>query len=455
MAQILECIVGLQAGDEGKGRVVDDAVIRAQQQDDGKRVVTVRFQGGDNAGHSLYVPMPDGSLQKFVTHAAPSGLVSNADVAIGPNVAFDPLLFLKELKSAEELFNYNGRIMISERTGVKFDYHRKIDAWQESKRIDKIGTTKSGIGPFYVDNARRNTRITMADYVSDKFPDKLRNVLEFKKYELNHAHVLALNYMDDCFDELLEIHEPLRKQFKNYLERLEYRLADYLSDGNHIIIEGAQGKMIDVDMGTIPDTTSSHLLAPHAFPSLGLPRGQFKIVGVEKIYGTRVGSGKMVTDSEELESVISASGEWGATTGRRRRAGWPDWVNIKHGVILNDCDSIYLTRADCVQDVELKVCVGYHYNDKNVNEVPLNLNGVAPIFQDKTYNWKLWEGDRDLSDPELVDTLLKQRRMDYVEGGFESLPQPLQEFVIDHDKAVGVKTEAICIGPGRGEMIYR
>jgi len=473
MKPIREIIVDLQGGDGGKGRDADDAVKRALDRNDGKRVLTAVWQGGDNAGHTVYIPMMDGSLQKFVTHAAPIGIASNVDIAIGPDVAFTPESFLKEVNQAVNLFGYSGRILISGRAGICFDYHRKLDGWQESLRSHKIGTTKSGIGPFYMDNARRDTRITFNDYVSDRFPDKLKSVLNLKKLELTHAGILApktlrdsvapldvdmqraISLSSDYLEELIATHEPIRKELRQFNELLEYRMQEYLHNGNHIIAEGRQGKILHPSQGTIPDTTSSYLSGPDGLASLCLPRREFTIVGIEKVYPTRVGTGIIVTDTNDLVGIAELAGEKGATTGRVRRAGYPDWVNIKHACMLNDVDEIHMTRSDCVQDVELKVCTEYDVDGERTAEFPIRLDDVKPIYQDKTYQWRLWEGERNLADAARVHEALKETRKRYVEGGFESLPKPLQEFVLDHDKFVGVTTKAIYMGGGRGDVVYR
>ena len=259
-------------------------------------------------------------------------------------------------------------------------------------------------------------------------------------------------------DELIAVHDPIRRELKDFKERLEYRLAEYLVNGNHIIIESSQGSELDVNMGTIPDQTSSHLLAPYAFPSLGLPRRRFKIYGVEKIYPTRVGNGEMPTLMEEEveEKLVKNAGEFGATTGRKRRSGYPDWVAIKRAAMINDCDGIYLTRADCIQDLNLKVGTGYYINGQFTAEVPLNLAEIEKVlYQDKTYKWKLWDGQRDLSNASKVDEDLKLIRQQYVEGGFESLPLELREYIADHDKFVGCETIGVSIGPTSGETVRK
>lgn len=452
---VREAYVGLQWGDEGKGKIVDERVAYAQSFEDGKRVVVIRYQGGANAGHSVYVrDARSGELKKFVTHAAPSGLTSNADIAIGPHVAFNPMQFLKELDDARTTFGYSGRVLISERVGVLLDYHRKLDAFYETQTGKHVGSTKQGIGPFYSDNARRTTRITFGEYVSDCLELKLRSVISLKERELKEAGIWSSSYVD----ELLAQHAPAREALRLYTERLEYRLRDYLSSGDHIIIEGAQGTGLDVDMGTIPDQTSSHLLAPHAFPILGLPRRAFSIYGVEKIYPTRVGEGVLPTLAEDEfgTSIVKNAGEFGATTGRQRRAGYPDWVFARRSAFINDCDGVYLMRADNVQDWDLKVCTSYRLPDGcSSDEVPMSLEGVQAEYNLKSYRWHLWDGPSDLSRPEEVDSVLRLLRGRYVSGGYECLPEGLRHFIHDHDCHVGVPTVGISIGPSRGETVMR
>ena len=453
MTQVLEAYVGLQWGDEGKGKIVDERVVYAQSLGDGKKVVVVRYQGGANAGHSVYVRTSSGELRKFVTHSAPSGLTSNADIAIGPHVAFNPLKFVAEVDEARRVFGYSGRILISERVGVLMDYHQKIDAWREGQQDGQgIGSTKQGIGPFYEDNARRTTRITFSEYLSNDFPHKLKRVLELKKRELEEVDALYDNYTEWLVAE----HEQARKALHPFAERLEYRLTEYLEEGNHIIIEGAQGTGLDVDMGTIPEQTASHLLAPHAFPTIGLPRSVFTIYGVEKIYPTRVGKGHFPTLACDAfgDYVTENAGEFGATTGRKRRAGYPDWVFVYRAARINDCDEIYIMRADNVQDQDLKVCIAYQLPDGTLStEVPLILEGVQPVYSPRTYRWHLFDGPSNLSKPETVDEQLKSLRKKYVDAGFSSLPGDLQQFVRDHEHFVGIPVAGISIGPSRGETV--
>jgi adenylosuccinate synthase len=451
MPQVFEVYVGGYWGDEGKGKLVGEAAARAAQF--GGRVIIVRFQGGSNAGHTQYVHRGD-EILKMVTHSASSGLTGGYDIGIAAQSAFNPTQFLAELHEGIARFGYKGRVMISERTGVLLDYHMKLDAWLESIGEKKIGTTKSGMGPFYMDKANRRTEITMAQYVSDDFPKRLEEVLKLKDLELSAAGILKPGYLD----ELVAQHEQARKELAPFVERLEYRLREYLDNGDHIIVEGGQGSLLDVDMGTKPDITPSHLLADHAFPAIGLPRTRSKVYVVEKAYPTRVGEGIMPT-LDKLgfgNHVDTHADEFGATTGRKRRAGYPDWVAAKRSaVLLNSCDGIFITRFDVIQDIPIKVCVAYEYGGKVVAEMPLDLSGVNPVYSDKVYQWHLWDGPKDLSKPMEVDSQLRKIRADIVNAGWHALDKGALEYASDHDKYFGVPIVGISIGPSQGETVLR
>jgi len=453
--QVLEAFVGLQWGDEGKGKIIGGRIEHINSLNDNKRTVVIRYQGADNAGHSSFVRDSTGNLIKFVTHAAPSGLPYNKDVAIAAHVALNPISFINEVNEARKLFNFNARILISERTSMIFDYHRKLDAWRENSNDsgNKVGSTKRGVGPVYEDRARRTTSINFEDYISNEFPDILRKVINRKKPELELAGIIIGR--NNYFEELLDIHEPIRKELAQYTERLEYRLRDYLNNGDHILIEGAQGTGLDVDQGTIPYTTSSHLLSHSAFAATGLPRRKFKVYGVEKLYPTRVGSGIMPTfDFGDFGTKVGKNaGEIGASTGRKRDVGYPDLVFLKHSAMINDCDGIITTRVDNVQDMEIKVCTGYDYKGNLTDEVPLDLRNVKPVYDKKRFIWHLWEGPGDLSDPLKVDAALRQHRQKYVKEGFYSLPSNCKDYFAFKDNFVGVPTVGISIGPESGEII--
>lgn len=449
--QVLDAYIGLQWGDEGKGKVVDEVAAKAIDLGDGRgqRTIVVRAQGGPNSGHTIKTKDSEKKDVTTIQHSAPSGLPSGADVAIGPHTAFSPTHFAQELRDAERLFGYAGRVMISERAGVLFEYHSLLDKLREGDDSTSVGSTKNGIGPFYEDNSRRTTRVTVRDYISADFPDRLRRVMEMKRRELEPAFEFAGTSFDDCLARIVATHDPLRNELAQFVERLEYRLQDYLRNGDNIIIEGAQGSGLDVDMGTIPDTTSSHLLAPSFFPSLGLPRRAFRIIGVEKIYPTRVGKGEMPTlDKGYFGTTVQRDArEVGATTGRPRRVGWPDWVLVKYSAMVNDCDGIVLTRADDVQGHGLKVCVAYRHPDGSVNdEFPLDLKGVVPVYDERTFNWSLWG--------KIEDDEIRDARKHYVSDGGD-LPSSLLGFIARHDEYVRCPTVGVSIGGNRGETVYR
>ena len=442
-----KAFIGAQWGDEGKGKLVDESAEEAE----GRRVV-VRFQGGPNAGHTQFVRSQNGSLIEIVTHASPSGLAANVDIGIGPDVAFDPEQFAEELQEGKEKFDYSGRVLISERVGILLPHHRIIDGAREDRRNKQIGTTLKGIGPFYECNAQRKARLTFADYVSDRFSDKLNEIVKELQPELSAAGVNVSEYLE----ETLALHKPIAHELKPFSERLEYRLQEYLTEGN-INIEGGQGTELDVTFGTIPDVTSSHVIAPFAFASLGLPRDQFNVYLVEKLYPTRVGSGMMPTVAhDEFATVGEKSGEFGATTGRKRRVGYPDWVRLKRAALINDADGIYVTRADCVQGRKIKAAVGYHIGDGLTQEVPLRTEDIKSVrYTKERWQWNLWNGERDLADATAVDAALKERRAGYVNGGFESLPSGLKCYIRSKDAFVECPTVGVSIGPARGETVMR
>ena len=448
--QVLEVIVGLLWGDEAKAKVLKERAERAKRRNPGKRTVVARFNGCDNAGHTNMIINRIGRPVKFPAHMTTGGLVTNSDMAIGPDVGFNPISFLSELDLAKKSIDYEGRILISERAGVLFNYHREIDRMRE-KDGGGVGTTIKGNGPVYEDNARRTTRLTFADYLSARFPERLREVLELKKSELVEA---GLN-LDTLFESICAEHIESRERLKGTASQLEYELRNYLDRGDNILLEGAQGNGLDVSLGDLPNVTSSHVLAPHGLASLALPRERFKIIGIEKIYATRVGKGDMPTyATDDFADVGDQSGEVGVTSGRKRRVGYPDWVMAKRGVMLNDCDAVIITRADCVQDREIKTCIAYRVNGIVTTHVPMSLKGVEPVYSGSRYRWSLWPGERNLADPVAVDKALKQVREDYVRKGFEGLPGSVKEFRKAHDEFVGCKSIGISIGPASGETVY-
>lgn len=460
--------VGMVWGDEGKAKVLTDNI--AESLEAGRDVINPRFQGGANAGHTVYVRTESGIVE-FISHMAPIGVASNCKIAEGPDVAFNPIQFWKEVSDAKKLFGFNNDIYLSERTGVLFDYHKKIDKLHEAEagRVlgKKVGTTQSGIGPFYMDNARRTTRITLVDYVSPEFNSLLGKVMELKRQEIEAALALdnedlrkaGVRSVSDYHDWIVAQHEGVRRELRPFVCRLEYILRRAIESGKtDVHVEGGQGSMLDVNMGTTPDQTASHLLATDALASLGLPRRAVKIIGVAKVCPTRVGGGYMPTlaDDEFGAEMQKNSGEFGKTTGRARRVGYPDWVILRYAAMINDIDEIALTRIDNAQDRDIKVCIGYDTNGLGVSrEVPMKLQGIIPFYDMKSYRWHLFDAPADLSDPIKVDVELKSRRKAVIDAGFDNLPADLIEYVRNQDKYVGKPVTMLSIGPTQGEMLRR
>ncbi|HII71899.1 TPA: hypothetical protein HA265_04050 [Candidatus Woesearchaeota archaeon] len=333
------------------------------------------------------------------------------------------------------------------------DYHKVLDAAKESNG-NGIGSTKSGIGPFYMDNANRTTRITFGEYVGPGFHDKLRRVIDEKSDQLRIA---GIDRLDEYIERLIAEHDPMRRELAPFRENLEYRMQEYMRGGHHIIVEGAQGANLHVDMGTLPYVTSSHLLAPELLPGLGLSRKDFLVYLVEKFYPTRVGAGILPTlvDDQFCNALVGNAGEIGATTRRPRRCGYPDWALIRQNVMLNDADYIILTRVDNVQDETVRVGVGYVIDGGVTEEVPLYMEDIERVvWHDRTYNFHLFDAPKDLSTPEEVDAALAPKRQAVIDAGWYALPRDLRDYVDDHDRFVGCPTVALRVGPARGETVY-
>lgn len=366
-------VVGCQWGDEGKGKIVD---LLAAQAD-----VIARFQGGANAGHTIHV---DG--RKYVLHLIPSGIIQPGKTCvIGNGVVLDPIDFRTELDFlTEEGIDYKGRLFISPATNLVLPYHKLIDAVEEESRgTGSIGTTKRGIGPAYVDKVARHG-IRVADLFE---PERLRRRLDYQR-------TIKSRYLEGSTDEradldrtynmLLEMAEVLRPMV------VDVSLLLYKShrEGKVILFEGAQGCMLDVDLGTYPFATSSNTTTGGALTGLGIgPKMIDEVVGVVKAYTTRVGSGPFPTEliDECGEEIRRLGDEYGATTGRPRRCGWLDLVALRHAVRINGVDSIAITKLDVLDNqAELKVCTHYELDGETIDQVPLDmakLQYVKPVYK--------------------------------------------------------------------------
>jgi adenylosuccinate synthase len=367
-----KAVIGCQWGDEGKGKIVDLLAADAD--------VIARFQGGANAGHTIRV-----GEKKYVLHLIPSGIIHPEKICfIGNGVVLDPYTFKEELSLLEsEGIDYTGRLFISPAANLVLPYHKLIDAVDESNRGTKsIGTTMRGIGPAYVDKVARHG-IRLVDIFN---PERLKRRLEFNR-------VLKAKYLEGSADERADLEKTFNdlqamvELFRPMVVDVSRRLFEANKEGKVILYEGAQGCMLDVDLGTYPFATSSNTTVGGVLTGLGVgPKMVGEVVGVIKAYTTRVGSGPFPTElvDDIGEHIRSLGDEYGATTGRPRRCGWLDLVALRHAVRINGVDSIAITKLDVLDEMkEIKVCVAYQLNGDKFDEVPLDLaelSHVKPIY---------------------------------------------------------------------------
>ncbi len=367
-------VVGTQWGDEGKGKIVD---LLAEDAD-----IVVRFQGGNNAGHTMVV-----EGEQFIFHLIPSGILQGKTCAIGNGVVVDPGVLLEELErlSSRGISVDPKKFLISERAHVIMPYHKAVDAAREQFKGDKkIGTTGRGIGPAYEDKATRRG-VRFVDLLDPAvFAEKVNTILDEKNFYLQ-------NYL---FADPLDVDSIIR-QYKEYGEKL----APYITNisvvlhqaakiGQQILFEGAQGTHLDIDHGTYPYVTSSNTLAGNACCGAGVgPRQISDVIGIVKAYTTRVGMGPFPSELlDDIGDKIQEKGaEFGATTGRRRRCGWLDTVLLKNAVRLNGLSSVAITKLDVLGELEsLNICTAYDYKGQRLDEFPASLDVLAdckPIYE--------------------------------------------------------------------------
>ena len=419
-------LVGAQWGDEGKGKVVDRYAERADW--------VVRYQGGNNAGHTLVV---DGV--KTVLHLVPSGILHpEVKCAIGNGVVVDPEILQDELRMLDEKgVVTQGRLFVSYGAHLIMPYHKRLDLAREALRgVDKIGTTGRGIGPAYEDKiARRGLRI--AD-LADR--DRVDGLVRQRLKELNA--ILTVHDAPDhrpyteaetatMVDQLIAYGDMLRPYFANVSERL----YGGLKRGERVLFEGAQGVLLDIDHGTYPYVTSSNTVAPNAATGTGVGSHHISsVIGVMKAYTTRVGSGPFPTEleGEEAETLRAAGNEFGATTGRPRRCGWLDLVALRYAVRVAGIRQLVVTKLDVLGGLpELPVCVAYELDGRRLTEYPDNvhdLHRVTPIYEKM---------------PGFSDVDAAKR--------IEDLPDAARSYLKYIADALEVSIALVSIGPGRGE----
>jgi adenylosuccinate synthase len=418
---MVDVILGLQWGDEGKGKIVDYFAPRYD--------LIARFQGGPNAGHTLYV-----KDKKVVLHQIPSGIFHEGTVnLIGNGVVLDPVTLKRECDSVASFgVDYRRNLYIAQRTHLILPTHRALDKASEiSKGQEKIGSTLKGIGPAYMDKTGRNG-LRVGDLLDKSF------TTQYIKLRLKHQKLLdSLGFQEDLSAWEEEFFEALdfMRQFK--IVNGEYFINDKLSQGKTVLAEGAQGSMLDVDFGTFPFVTSSNTISAGVCTGLGVAPQQIRdVIGVSKAYCTRVGSGPFPTElndptGEELRKVGS---EFGATTGRPRRCGWIDGVALKFACMINGVTRIVMTKADVLDSFpELKICTAYSVNGETTNEIPFQMSRmqIEPVLKSFTG----WGTDT---------TAIKK---------YDLLPGKMKEYVEYINNYLGVKIAYISNGPGRDQLI--
>ncbi len=419
--------VGAQWGDEGKGKVVDSLALSAD--------LVVRFQGGNNAGHTLIV---DG--EKTVLHLVPSGILQPGTVnLIGPGVVVDPRVFVKELDEivAKGVLDDPARLRLSGRAHVILDWHVALDkARDEARRERAIGTTGRGIGPAYEDKvARRGIRV--ADLLD---PGILREVLERtaveKNFELTQVHGWKPIDVEALFDDLV----ALGKRLEPYVDHTGRILDRALRAGKNVLFEGAQGTFLDIDHGTYPYVTSSNCVAGAVCTGAGVgPTRIDQVLGITKAYTTRVGGGPFPTEDggEGGRWLAEKGNEFGATTGRPRRCGWLDMVVLREAAIVNGFTSLAINKLDILSGLsEIPVARAWRIDGKLVEDFPMTLQEVERA--------------------EPVDEALPGWSEDVTAvRAYEDLPDNARRYIERVESWVDVPVEVISIGPGRDETIYR
>jgi adenylosuccinate synthase len=376
-------IIGAQWGDEGKGKVVDLLAKRAD--------VVIRFSGGDNAGHTVV-----NQFGEFKLHLVPSGIFSQAVCILGNGVVINPAVLLGELDVLNKRGINTSRIRVSDRANLIMPYHILFDGIEEEARGGKaIGTTRKGIGPVYADKMAR-LGIRAGDLIDKKvFLERLQPILETKNKILTKLYQKIPLSLDEVYREYCEYGERLSP----YICDTTIIINDAVKQGKAILLEGAQGTMLDPDFGTYPFTTSSSPMSGNACLGSGLGPSQLNcIAGVFKAYSTRVGGGPLPTElNDETGNLIRERGhEYGTTTGRARRCGWFDAVAARFGTRLNGFNAAIITRLDILDTLPtLKICTGYRLNNKNIDYVPASITELEkckPVYEELP-GWKCSTSD--------------------------------------------------------------
>ena len=421
----VDILLGLQWGDEGKGKIVD---VLTKSYD-----IIARFQGGPNAGHTI-----EFEGNKHVLHTIPSGVFNtNAINLIGNGVVIDPVIFENEINGLQKFnLDINSKLLISNRAHIILPTHKMIDASSEaSKGKKKIGSTLKGIGPTYMDKTGRNG-IRIGDLKSENWTNKYTALRDKHLTILSNFRTkidLDLDKLEADFMESIEI----LKKF-NFIDSEDY-LNSSLMLGKKVLAEGAQGSLLDIDFGTYPFVTSSNTTVSGACSGLGIAPNKIKsVIGIFKAYTTRVGSGPFPTelDNEIGNNIRKIGNEYGATTGRDRRCGWLDLVALKYSIIINGVTELNMMKADVLSGFDtIEICTAYDIDGIETHNLPfdLNLGNIKPIYK----SFKGWTED--------ISKITKE----------QELPIEVHNYVAFIEEFVGVPIKLISVGPDRSETIYR
>lgn len=413
----VDVLLGLQWGDEGKGKIVD---YLAPDYD-----IIARFQGGPNAGHTIYH-----KGKKIVLHHIPSGIFhDNLINLIGDGVVIDPVTITKEIQSVEALgHQIKERLLIAEKAHLILPTHRLLDgAYEQAKGTNKIGSTLRGIGPTYTDKiARRGLRI--GDIFTPHFDEKYQTL---KAY---HLSILAhYDYEYDLAPQEAAFFEGIETLRAIAVVNSCYYINNALNNGKRVLAEGAQGSMLDINYGTYPYVTSSNTVSAGVCTGLGIAPDKIEaVIGISKAYCTRVGGGPFPTEltDEVGEAIRQAGGEFGATTGRPRRCGWIDLPALKYAIILSGVTELVITKVDILNHFDpILVCTAYEYDEITTDALPYDLerSDLKPIYK----AFAGWGNDWEL----------------------HTIPDNLQQFVDFLEQELDINISLLSVGPGRDELI--
>lgn len=418
-------IVGSQWGDEGKGKIIDYLAVKAD--------MVVRAQGGNNAGHTVVL-----GNKKYALHLIPSGVLNPEAVnIIGNGVAFDAEGFFNEINGLKKDGVNTDNIFVSDRAHMVFPYHKVYDSLlEESRGEESIGTTRKGIGPCYMDKVER-TGIRICDiFDKDDFEEKL--IKQIRAKNTLFEKIFAADPLDER--EILDNYLAYADDLRPYVSDTAVMVDEYMKQGKKVLFEGAQGSMLDVDLGTYPYVTSSHPISGGFTTGSGIGAGSISdIIGITKAYTTRVGMGPFATELKDADGdLIRERGhEYGTTTGRARRCGWFDAVVVKYSARINGTNGLALMLLDVLDEFEeIKVCTEYEMDGDSTTNYPASIKDLAkckPVYT----TIKGW--NKDLSACRT----------------YEDLPEQAQEYIKLIEKTTDVKVKIVSVGPDREQTIVR